>query len=524
MVAASKLAVDTSATAEEMAATMFGSGITVNHATYTGANSASGIYSGGLTTSPGVVPSDSGVILSTGRASDFTNSSGAANRSASTTTEHKTPGDSQLDAISGQKTYDAAIFEANFTPIGNTLTMQVSFSSEEYLEFVKSGFNDAVGVWVNGVPAVLTVGTGAISIDNINNVSNSNLYVNNPASSSPYNTEMDGFTITLTLKAPMNPGVPNTIKIAIADGGDRMYDSNLMIVANSVQTALIANDDTVELDPNSTKVIDLLANDVGATGVTLTITKINGQDVVAGSTITLATGEVITLNADGTITLESGSSAASNTFSYEVSDGLGTTDTAFVTVVTLPPCFTRDTRIQTDRGEIAVQDLMAGDRVWTLDSGLQPVRWVGASTALGHGAFAPVIIDANSFGVHDRLVVSQQHRILFRGARAELLCGEAEVLIRAQHLVNGRNVRLDQSGEEVEYFHILCDRHEIVMSNGLETESFHPGAQVLNAMEQDTRDEVLALFPQLRTNANAFVAARYDVKAHEAHLLLSQAA
>ena len=50
--------------------------------------------------------------------------------------------------------------------------MQVVFSSEEYLEYVNSGFNDSVGIWVKGVQAELTVGDGSISIDNINTTSN----------------------------------------------------------------------------------------------------------------------------------------------------------------------------------------------------------------------------------------------------------------------------------------------------------------------------------------------------------------
>ncbi|MGB3280259.1 MAG: choice-of-anchor L domain-containing protein, partial [Pseudorhodobacter sp.] len=63
---------------------MFGEGVTVTSASYSGAALASGIYSGGLGTSPGVVPSDSGVILSTGRVTDYTNSTGQANQASNT--------------------------------------------------------------------------------------------------------------------------------------------------------------------------------------------------------------------------------------------------------------------------------------------------------------------------------------------------------------------------------------------------------------------------------------------------------
>lgn len=518
MVAASELTINTSASATEMANAMFGAGVTVTSASYSGAALASGIYSGGLGTSPGVVPSDSGVILSTGRVTDFTNSTGQANQASNTSGNLGRPGDAQLTQLAGVQTYDAAVFTASFIPDGNVLTMQLTFSSEEYLEYVNSGFNDATAIWVNGVQAELTVGTGDITIDNINSTSNSNLFVNNPASTSPYNTEMDGFTVTLTLKAPVIPNAPNTIKIAIADGGDRLYDSSLLIAGDSIQVALIAVDDEFDIGKNTPVTYDILANDTSSTGATLTITQINGQDVSAGSVITLATGEEITVNGDGTITAVSDGTFDSNTFTYTVADTEGNTDVGFVTINTVP-CFTRGTKIRTARGEVAVEELHVGDRVVTRDHGLQAIRWIGARQVEGKGPFAPVCIDANTYGSHDRLLLSQQHRILIKGAAAQLVCGVDEVLVRAKHLIDGEGVRLETSGAMVEYFHILCDAHEVLWSNGLETESFHPGEQVLNAMDAEIRAEVLALFPGLATNAHAVPLARHDAKAHEARLL-----
>lgn len=518
MVAAAELTIDTNASAMDMANAMFGAGVTITSANYSGAAAASGIYTGGLTTSPGVVPSDSGVILSTGLATSFTNSTGVANQSASTTGNLGRAGDADLTQIAGVQTYDAAVFTATFVPVGDVLTMQLTFSSEEYLEYVNSGFNDATAVWVNGVQAELTVGTGDITINNINTTSNSNLFNNNPSATSPYNTEMDGFTVTLTLKAPVIANAPNTIKIAIADGGDRSYDSNLLIAGDSIQVALIAEDDEFDIGKNTPATYDILANDSASSGAVLTITQINGQPVVAGSVVTLASGEQVTVNGDGTITVVSDGTLDSNTFTYTVADEDGNTDVAFVTVNTVP-CFTRGTLIRTARGEIAVEALTVQDRVVTRDHGLQPIRWIGSRAVAGVGDFAPIVIEANSFGTHDRLSLSPQHRVLIRGAAAQLICGVDEVLVRAQHLVNGRSVWQDTSGATVEYFHILCDAHEVLWSNGLETESFHPGQQVLNGMTAETRAEVLALFPELATEACPIVSARLDAKSHEARLL-----
>ena len=86
MVDATRLPVATNATANAMAEEIFGDGVTIVAASYTGDSRASGTYSNGDTVSPGVTPSDTGVILSTGRANRFTNNNGEANQSTQTST------------------------------------------------------------------------------------------------------------------------------------------------------------------------------------------------------------------------------------------------------------------------------------------------------------------------------------------------------------------------------------------------------------------------------------------------------
>ena len=86
MVAAAELPIDTSATATAMANAIFGDGVTVVSASYTGDNQSSGIYTNGDAIAPGVTPSDTGVILSTGHVDDFTNSTGSSNHNTNTST------------------------------------------------------------------------------------------------------------------------------------------------------------------------------------------------------------------------------------------------------------------------------------------------------------------------------------------------------------------------------------------------------------------------------------------------------
>ena len=335
---ATELAIDTSADALTLATAIFGNGVTVGTATLTGNVAASATYSGADATLGDIAPGDSGIILSTGNAADFTNSSGTTDTNTSesgASTNHNGAGDTALGTATGQTTFDAVVLEATFTPVGDYITMLFTFSSEEYLEYVNGGVNDAFGVWVNTAYVPFNpVASGVASIDTINDVTSSNLYRDNDPTADTYNTEMDGTTLTLSINAPVNAGDLNTIRIALADGGDGVYDSNVLIAANSVQTVAVAFDDDATIEANTATTIDVLDNDIDTTGLGLTITEINGVPVIVGQTVTLPTGEQVTLNADGTLTVLADGDLGSEPFSYTVVDSAGNTDVAFITLTT----------------------------------------------------------------------------------------------------------------------------------------------------------------------------------------------
>jgi hypothetical protein len=519
MATGAELTYNTSATALQMANTIFGSGTTVVGASYTGPASSSAIYSNGQL-APGVVPSNTGVILSTGRVDSFTQSSGDPNRSGGTTTDTTGINNNALfNAVAGRATYDAVWMDVDFIPTGNVMTMNFVFSSEEYPEYVNSTFNDFLGVWINGQYVPVSVGNGTTAINNINPVTEPNLFKNNTGDQ--FNTEMDGFTLTLKLTIPVNPGVVNSIRIGIADVGDAQWDSNVLIAADSVQTALVARDDSQTLIPTGAKTVAVLANDVSQPGATLVITHLNGVPVVAGQIITLPSGQQLRLNADGTITIFGDGDAENLRFTYTVSDGLGNTDVGIVTINSVP-CFVAGTMIRTPDGDVPIESLRPGDLVMTLDDGPQPLRWIGSRVVPAMGALAPVCIKAGTFGDHGKLVVSPQHRILLRDSLAELMFGEAEVLVAAKDLVNDRSVRRVVGGD-VEYIHLLFDRHQIVLSEGLATESLHPGPQVLADLPAESLAELLDLFPMLdpETGAGYGPPARPPLRTYEARALIA---
>lgn len=184
-------------------------------------------------------------------------------------------------------------------------------------------------------------------------------------------------------------------------------------------------------------------------------------------------------------------------------------------------CFVRGTKIETKRGEIAVEALIEGDLIRTLDHGFQPIRWIGSTKATAMGERAPVLFKKDSIGNSEDLYVSPWHRIRVAGWQAEVLFGRDELLVAANYLVNGSTI-VRAPAEKVEYFHIMFDRHEIVFSNGAATESFHPGEASLDKMAGKTREEIFSLFPELEFNKEAFgPAARPVLSGTEAALLAS---
>ncbi|PKQ12034.1 MAG: 2,3,4,5-tetrahydropyridine-2,6-carboxylate N-succinyltransferase [Alphaproteobacteria bacterium HGW-Alphaproteobacteria-1] len=524
MVAGVEIPINKNASAMQMAETIFGDGVQVISASYTGDRDSSGIYTNGNAISPGVVPGDTGVMFSTGDLNGFTNNNFfQSNLSSSTTTTSSGPnGVAGFNAAAGAPTFDAAYLDVNFIPTGDVMTMQFVFASEEYPEFALGAFQDFFGVWINGNLVPLSVGDGDIDPNNLNAGSNGNLFIDN--TQDQFNTEMDGFTLTLTLTIPVNSGVMNSIRIGIADVTDANYDSTVLIAANSVQTTLVAMDDTTTLFPDGSRILDLLANDVNGTSGTLTITHLNGQAVAAGDIVTLNSGQQIKLNADGTVTVLGDGDTEVFNFTYGVESSTGQTDVGFVTVDSVP-CFVAGTRIRTPEGEVAVEALRPGDLVLTKDEGAQPLRWIGMRRVAATGAFAPIAIAADTFGRHGGLRLSPLHRVLIRDSLAELLFGEGEVLVAARDLVNDRTVRRIEGGE-VEYVHLLFDRHQLIWSEGLLTESFLPGPQTAHSFEAGIVAEIRALFPEIdpATGAGYSPAARRMLRPFEARLLAGRAA
>lgn len=170
------------------------------------------------------------------------------------------------------------------------------------------------------------------------------------------------------------------------------------------------------------------------------------------------------------------------------------------------PCFTRGTLIATEQGQIPVEALVAGMKVKTADRGLQDLRWVGsrvldAQTLQENPQLQPIRIRSGALGnglpLRD-LVVSPQHRILVRSKIAQKMFGAAEILVAARQLLQLDGIDIAWDLASVEYFHFLFDRHEVVFSEGAETESLYTGPEALKSVGEAAREEIFTILPELR--------------------------
>jgi hypothetical protein len=133
------------------------------------------------------------------------------------------------------------------------------------------------------------------------------------------------------------------------------------------------------------------------------------------------------------------------------------------------PCYCPGTAILTDRGEVAVETLIVGDRLRTLSGDLHPVIWIGRRSydgrfIAGNHLMLPVLIRAGALaqGVPRRdLTVSPGHAMFIDGQ-----------LVPAWRLVNGVSIVQAGAVESVTYYHVELDRHAVILAEDAPAESF----------------------------------------------------
>ncbi len=167
-------------------------------------------------------------------------------------------------------------------------------------------------------------------------------------------------------------------------------------------------------------------------------------------------------------------------------------------------CLTRGTLVETKNGPVAIEKLHPGMRVVTVDGGAADLRLSLSRKITGaalrcNPKLHPVRIMAGALGEglpRRDLLVSRHHRMLVNSAIAERMFGQREVLVAAIRLTELPGIFVDDNIDEVEYFHLVFDRHEIIIAEGAATESLHAGTEALKALTPQARTELLEVFPE----------------------------
>jgi len=224
-----------------------GSGVTVSNVTFNGMPGTAtdpqiGFFNGVNTN----LAIDSGLVMSSGMVNDAV---GPNNTGGMGNDFFNSSADPDLNAISSVSINDAAILEFDLVPAGDTIKFSYSFASEEYMEYVGGGINDAFGIFLSGTGITGPYSNGAvnialipgtttpISIDNVNAFTNAAYYIDNgDGFTAPYNgsntyIQYDGRTVTLTATYVVQCGGSYHLKFAIGDGVDGILDSGVFMEA-----------------------------------------------------------------------------------------------------------------------------------------------------------------------------------------------------------------------------------------------------------------------------------------------------
>ena len=386
---------------------ILGSDATINSASQIGNGEQVRIFDDAAdAVSQGVAPQNSGLIISTGNATNFTDNDSTNDQMSDSI---GSAGDTQLETTVGASgSGDAAGLVINFTAnASGSFTVPLTFMTEEYPEYFNSGYGDAAAVYLDGVQVPISDQAGGyFNIDSTEN----GPFLNNGDTDAPLNYDTTDFNAIKTGIATLNvvAGQTYELKIVIADFGDTQYNSALMIGADALF------------------------------------------------------------------------------------------------------CFVRGTLIDTADGPRPVESLKLGDLVKTKDNGMKPVEWLGmthvdANRLTEQPKLCPGRICSGTLGKAANgvllptrdLIVSPQHRVLVRSKIANRMADTSEVLVPAIRLTDLPGIEQFSPEEGVDYFHILFDRHEIVYSEGAQTESLYTGPEVLKTMSPEAREEINALFPEL---------------------------
>jgi len=351
----------------------------------------------------------------------------------------------------------------------------ISASDLAFYNIFAPGRNDPT-IESNSLPVYVAINTGTIYL---NNLLLAGFGIDTPALHPTLDVEGATLFISGNILNTESVTLPSGLGSTAATGGGTIdVGSGGLVEANGTVQADIdfnfmdSSNDVVKLDNINT-------GNIGAS-FSGTITDFGDGDTIWLPTIPLISNGVTTTATydagNGQVDLVVGGSGGSTINITIDLTGPSLTSASSVLVkhdttsgIDLVTCFAAGTRIATPRGEVAVEDLRAGDLVETeLGGTTEPVIWVGRRhlECRRHPTPQhawPIRISAGAFGPgrpYRDLLVSPDHAIYAN-----------DVLIPAKRLVNGTTIQ-QIAVDAIDYYHVELSRHDVLLANGLAVESY----------------------------------------------------
>ncbi len=245
--------------------------------------------------------------------------------------------------------------------------------------------------------------------------------------------------------------------IDLPNGGDATIQDNVIEQGPNTQNPnIIAYGEEGNLNPGTSVLIanNVIVNDLASGSAQLVLNR-------TSTALAFQNNSVWGLTA---AQLASGPLAQSATTFLTTRPTLDTASTWDVGI----PCFVAGTRIATPTGEARVEELAVGDVVCTLGRGVNRIVWIGIGRVLAvrgrRDAATPVIVRRGALAdnvPHGDLRVTKGHALYID-----------DVLIPVEFLINHRSIVWDDHAQEVAFYHIELETHDVVLANGAPAESY----------------------------------------------------
>jgi gliding motility-associated-like protein len=285
-------------------------------------------------------PISTGLVMTTGNVSVAAGPNNSTSASSQVSTGYT---ESALSPYTTNTVNNSASLEFDFIAMADTFCFNYIFASEEYCEFVNTGYNDVFAFLLTGIDPVTYTNTtrnvavvpGSITASNpngtpvaINNVNHGNHSGSSGTGTSPSNSsyficnggnsngvQYDGYTTKLAAEGTIFSCNTYHMKLAIANVGDNSYDSGVFLEEGSFYSPHVHVEEAWETAEGGDTLIQNCRN------LDLTFT-IEHPFITAYTSIIIQTGGDAILGVDYSLTTDNGMALTldNNEFYYQPGD------------------------------------------------------------------------------------------------------------------------------------------------------------------------------------------------------------